>query len=226
MAPEQALGDPVDHRADFYALGVILYEMLSGNRPFGGGALTLMQSHALLTPPSLPDDLGKLGGSEHLDAILKRMMAKLPPDRFNSAGELEAALVEAQSLASLPRLPPAPSSTLSRVAVATAEPALSATSPTILAEVAPIARPRPLPLLMKLALSAPAVLAVVVLSLALSTRAAPKSAAAPAASVAAAELPRAAERPQKYLVQNVEERVQNVEEPEKPRRRGLHLPFF
>src|SRR5207237_6612711 len=55
MSPEQAMGEPtVDHRADIYSLGVMAYEMLSGERPFAGrSGPQLMTAHITETPPPL-----------------------------------------------------------------------------------------------------------------------------------------------------------------------------
>jgi serine/threonine-protein kinase len=226
MAPEQALGDPVDRRADLYALGVILYEMLAGSRPFGGGALTLMRAHALAETPALPPDLDASVGPR-VAPILKRAMAKLPVDRYQSAAELDAALVDAYGLGSLPSLPSAPASTstMRRIAVATPAvgPAPSPTSPTVLADgsLLPIARR---PRWMKLKIVVPAVLAVLTAALAFSLHSgAPAKDAAAAVSrreaVAAPSASHAADRPKKQLVGKEKDR-------EKPRRRGFYLPFF
>jgi tetratricopeptide (TPR) repeat protein len=92
MAPEQALGQTVDGRADLYALGVLLYELTTGRVPFtGDDPLTIISQHvhAPVVPPRvLRPDLPRA-----LEAIIIRLLAKDPAQRFASATETRAALL-------------------------------------------------------------------------------------------------------------------------------------
>ncbi len=86
LAPELALGEAGDTRADLYALGVMMYELLTGRRPFSGDdPLTVISQHihAPVVPPqrynpSIPDDL---------QAIILKLMAKQPEERYSTATE-------------------------------------------------------------------------------------------------------------------------------------------
>ena len=88
MAPEQLRGLPVDARIDIWALGVVLYEMASGARPFKG-ATPFELSSAILNnpPPPLPE-----GAATELFAITSRCLEKDPARRYQRAGEVRAAL--------------------------------------------------------------------------------------------------------------------------------------
>ncbi|MES2711238.1 MAG: serine/threonine-protein kinase [Pseudomonadota bacterium] len=90
MAPEQLRGDPVDRRADLWAVGTILYELLTGQRAFAGGVpaifsaiLTQQPTRPCLLVPSLPAGF---------DAVIERALAKAPADRFASAGAMAEAV--------------------------------------------------------------------------------------------------------------------------------------
>jgi serine/threonine protein kinase len=96
MAPEQALGGAVDGRTDLYALGAVLYQLLTHRVPFRGStpmATVLQQINAPVTPPShyVPwiDPL--------LERICLRALAKSPDERFANAREMRAALREMQT---------------------------------------------------------------------------------------------------------------------------------
>ena len=89
MAPEQALGQRVDHRCDIYALGIVAYEMLVGRTPFAGDspmAVLMQQVHQPLPAPA--DHLSSAGW---MDAISKAT-AKNPAERWPSAGAFVEAL--------------------------------------------------------------------------------------------------------------------------------------
>ncbi len=83
MSPEQANSQPVDARSDLYSAGVILFEMLTGRKPFTGDSLeAVFYQHSKADVPSLP------GALAHLQPVIDRLMAKNPKDRYGSAIEL------------------------------------------------------------------------------------------------------------------------------------------
>lgn len=90
MAPEQALGKPVDHRADLWALGVVLYECLTGELPFtaDGGPATL---HSIAYDET-PRPSHVAGVPRELDGIVAKCLSRDPDHRYQSADELLADL--------------------------------------------------------------------------------------------------------------------------------------
>ena len=87
MAPEQAAGDAVDHRADLYALGVIAYEMLSGEPPFRGRtAQQVMAAHATQEPEPLERRRATIPAA--LARVVRQLLAKNPADRPQSADDV------------------------------------------------------------------------------------------------------------------------------------------
>lgn len=94
MAPEQARGEPVSEATDLYAVGVVLFEMLTGRLPFEAeNTLAMMVAHVEQTPP--PPSSFQRGVPPELDVIVLRALAKAPKDRFASTREIERALVDA-----------------------------------------------------------------------------------------------------------------------------------
>jgi len=91
MSPEQALGRQVDARTDIFSLGVLLYEMLSGTKPFLGDAVTEILLQIVMKEPR---DIAQaaFGITPALANIVRRCMKKQPEERFQSCDELRAAL--------------------------------------------------------------------------------------------------------------------------------------
>ncbi len=100
MAPEQAEGKRVDGRADLYAVGVVMHELLTGEVPFLGKTSreTLEIMHSTRAP-SAAGDHGAGQVPDQMVRVVSRCMAKRPEDRHQTADELRAALLEIAELA-------------------------------------------------------------------------------------------------------------------------------
>lgn len=81
MAPEQIIGDSVDARTDIYSLGIMLYEIISGNPPFYLGNIEYHHIHT--APPTLPASV-----PEKMAEIIMKMISKEPSDRYQSVSEI------------------------------------------------------------------------------------------------------------------------------------------
>jgi eukaryotic-like serine/threonine-protein kinase len=92
MSPEQAMGQPVDQRADQYAFGVMLFEMLAGKRPFSAKTpLEMLQKHLREAPPKLCAAVPTVPPA--IEIVVERMMAKQPADRYPDVAAAAAALL-------------------------------------------------------------------------------------------------------------------------------------
>ena len=92
MSPEQVDGSPhIDGRADIYSLGCVLFEMLVGEPPFKGSALTAVIANRLSSPTPSPRVFRELI-PEAVDAAVRKAMASLPADRFSTAAQFAEAL--------------------------------------------------------------------------------------------------------------------------------------
>ncbi|MGQ0751328.1 MAG: serine/threonine-protein kinase [Betaproteobacteria bacterium] len=90
MSPEQFLGQPVDGRSDIFSCGVILYQFLTGEKPFTGTITTIM--HKVLKEEPLPPSTLNVTLPPAWDAVVRKAMAKNPAERFQTATEFAAAI--------------------------------------------------------------------------------------------------------------------------------------
>jgi serine/threonine-protein kinase len=90
MSPEQCAGTPVTGATDQYSLGAVAFEMITGQAPFTGSTLTVMQSHVEAPPAPIHDHCPDCPAD--LEAAVLRMLAKDPADRFSDMAEAKAAL--------------------------------------------------------------------------------------------------------------------------------------
>jgi len=100
LSPEQAQGHSGDERSDVYSLGIILYEILTGEPPFRGNAVSVILQHVTEEPLS-PRSLNRSIPRE-VEAVLMRALAKNPVERYQSAMALSRALKQAIARASEP----------------------------------------------------------------------------------------------------------------------------
>src|SRR4051812_4602363 len=143
LSPEQARGAPVDQRSDLYSLGIVLYEMLTGNVPFTGDTpVEIAMKHLSQIPE--PPSKERSQVPHDLDAVVMRAIAKDPDQRYGSAEEMEADLARvARGVAVAPETEEAMTQVLSGAGISTA--ATMVTRPRSVAPPAPPAYRTPSP---------------------------------------------------------------------------------
>lgn len=93
MSPEQFMGQTIDARTDIYSTGAMLYQLLTGEKPFEGSVTAIM--HKVLNTEPPPPSALSVSVSPALDGVIARAMAKRPEDRFTTARDFAASLRDA-----------------------------------------------------------------------------------------------------------------------------------
>ncbi|HUR88035.1 MAG TPA: serine/threonine-protein kinase [Ramlibacter sp.] len=91
MSPEQFMGHPVDGRSDLFSCGVILYQLLTGEKPFTGESTTTIMYKVLREEPVPPSQIN-MSLAPALDAVVRKALAKNPNERFQTGKEFSQAL--------------------------------------------------------------------------------------------------------------------------------------
>jgi serine/threonine-protein kinase len=94
-SPEQLLGEPIDARSDLYSVGVILYELLVGSRPFTGVSASIIHAHLETPPPAFSSKKPPRTVPPAVEEVVRHCLAKKPEDRPQSARELAQAFEDA-----------------------------------------------------------------------------------------------------------------------------------
>jgi WD40 repeat protein len=112
MAPEQARGEPLDHRADLFSLGSVLYALCTGRPPFRGHSLDVLRK----VSEEVPVPIRTLNSEipSWLEAIVTKLMAKNPVERYQSAGEVSALLERCLAHVQQPTTVPLPAGVIPR----------------------------------------------------------------------------------------------------------------
>lgn len=97
MSPEQVIGKEVDGRADIFSLGIVLFEMLTGQTPFDGENISALMYRILNDTPAMPGSL-RAGLPPVFDHIVGRALARLPDERYQTAEEMAADLLNYREL--------------------------------------------------------------------------------------------------------------------------------
>jgi len=89
IAPEQLKDKPIDIRTDLYAVGIMIFEMLTGRVPFDGeSAESILMKHLLEEPPPMSTIRPELSGENPFDAVVNKLLKKAPEERYQTAEEL------------------------------------------------------------------------------------------------------------------------------------------
>ncbi|MDP8911711.1 MAG: Stk1 family PASTA domain-containing Ser/Thr kinase [Actinomycetota bacterium] len=142
LSPEQARGAPVDHRSDLYSVGIVLYELLTGQTPFVGDTpLDVAMKHISNAP--VPASSLRPEVTRELDLVVLRALAKNPAERYQSAEDMDAELQRvARGLGVSAETEDAATAILSRP-MTTAPTMVAGTTPPVVRRNATYAPPRP-----------------------------------------------------------------------------------